>query len=296
MEYKKPPLTFEDQASLIISRGLRADRAELINRLKSVNYYRLSGYWHPFLDAQNNFKDNTTLEKIWRRYTFDRQLRLLILDAIERLEVAIRTNLAYYHSHTHGPFGYTEHKNLPNITHIDHCNLINKISKAKESSHEIFVKHFNNKYGDRHSFLPIWSAAEIMTFGMKLTMYRGCDTKIQKMISAEYGIPAKVFLSWLVAINTIRNVCAHHGRIRDRILSYRPMIPRSNKFPEWHTPATIIQDRIFSVLTILKYMMTIIAPQSKWRKRAIDLIEEYPEIPILSMGMPDNWKEYAIWK
>jgi abortive infection bacteriophage resistance protein len=39
-------------------------------------------------------------------YVFDRELRLLVLDAIERIEVAIRTRFAYELAHRHGAHAF----------------------------------------------------------------------------------------------------------------------------------------------------------------------------------------------
>jgi abortive infection bacteriophage resistance protein len=296
VQYKKPPLSFEKQAELLISRGLEANKEELVNKLRVVNYYRLSGYWYPFRHPGNDiFKPNTTLEKIWRRYTFDRQLRLLVMDAIERLEIAIKTSIINRHSHACGAFGFTVQIYLPNLDDKQYSDFMHKVSQATSRSKEMFVEHFKTNYGDTHSLLPIWMTAEIMTFGMMLTMYRGLERKLQQVIAGEFNIPDKVLLSWLVAINTIRNVCAHHGRLRDRILDYTPMIPRINKYPEWHNPVSISQERIFGILTILKYMMNIIAPQSGWSERFKSLLNKYSEIPITSMGMPANWQLCPIW-
>jgi len=89
--YSKPALTFEQQADLLINRGLVADRDKLIAVLHSVNYYRLSGYLYPFRMPDQTYYPSTNLNKVWRRYTFDRHLRLLTLDAIDRVEVAVRT-------------------------------------------------------------------------------------------------------------------------------------------------------------------------------------------------------------
>jgi len=89
MEYTKPSLTYEEQADLLISRGLLADRDILIATLQNVNYYRLSGYLYPFRNTDDSFLDGTTLNIVWRRYRLDRRLRFLLLDAIERVEVAL---------------------------------------------------------------------------------------------------------------------------------------------------------------------------------------------------------------
>ena len=120
MRYTKPPLTLEQQADLLIFRGLLAEKSELIDKLQAVNYYRLSGYWFPFIDLDDSFKKETTLEAIWQRYTFDRQLRLLVLDAIERVEISVRTQIVYRHCHKYGPFGYSDKNKLPKINQPDY--------------------------------------------------------------------------------------------------------------------------------------------------------------------------------
>ena len=121
MEYTKPPLTFESQADLLLSRGLQADKAVLISRLQAVNYYRLSAYLFPFRQKSNdNFNENTILDPVWKHYTFDRQLRILVMDSIERIEVAVRTQLAYYFSHHYGAFGYLNKAFFPKLNIEDH--------------------------------------------------------------------------------------------------------------------------------------------------------------------------------
>ncbi len=122
MRYSKPLLPFSDQADLLISRGLVApSKSDVIEKLKVVSYYRLSGYWFPFrIAGSNDLTPGTTLDTVWRRYTFDRQLRLLVLDAIERVEVAIRTQIVNQHTHKYGPFGYVDRLNLPGLNRSDH--------------------------------------------------------------------------------------------------------------------------------------------------------------------------------
>ncbi|MDR1359136.1 MAG: Abi family protein, partial [Coriobacteriales bacterium] len=87
MDYTKPSLTFNQQADLLISRGLICNRDELVEKLMDVNYYRLSGYWNPFLRHDGSFKNGTEFSTIWTTYVFDRRFRLIVFDAIERVEV-----------------------------------------------------------------------------------------------------------------------------------------------------------------------------------------------------------------
>lgn len=296
MKYDKPPLSFEEQAELLIKRGLVVDRVFLIDHLKSVNYYRLSGYLYPYRQLNDNFKSGTTFEKIWRHYTFDRRLRLIIMDAIERVEVSIRTQLICILAHESGAFGYIKREILPNLNNEDYSRWIDETRKEVNRSHEQFVEHFMKKYGDSHNLLPLWMAGEIMSFGCMLTMYRGMKDVFKKEIAVHYDIPGEVLTSWLQTINVIRNICAHHSRLWNRELGVKPYIPRKNKYPQWHEPVLIPQNRIFGVLTILRYLLRIIAPQSQWEARLFTLLNEYPEISRWSMGFPDNWKESSLWK
>ena len=296
MRYEKLPLTFEAQADLLISRGLVADKDLLVDRLKHVNYYRLSGYLFPYRNEDNTFRPGTTFEKVWRRYTFDRHLRLIVMDAIERVEVSVRTQLIYALAHGTGAFGYTDQRALPNLTGEDHSRWIDDIDKETLRSREMFVHHFRNKYGDSHNFLPLWMAGEIVSFGCTFTMYKGVEASMRSRLAIFYGVSDDVLTSWLQTINVIRNICAHHSRLWNRELGVRPFIPRRNKYPQWHNPVEIPQHRIFGVLTILRYLLSIIAPQSKWKSRLYALLDEYPEISRWSMGFPDNWKESPLWK
>ena len=132
--YAKRAFTFEAQADQLLTRGLQADRAILITRLEAVSYYRLSGYLFPFRqpdasgECTDNFLPGTTLDSVWRRYNFDRRLRTLVLDVLERIEVAVRTRLIYHFAHSFAAFGYLEPNNLPGLK---------KISQVYSVAHQI---------------------------------------------------------------------------------------------------------------------------------------------------------------
>lgn len=136
MKYSKPPLTFEDQAALLLKRGMTGDKAKMARRLSVVNYYRLSAYWHHRKCKDDSFIPGTEFDAAWDRYIFDRRLRLLMLDAIERIEVTIRTQLSHHHSHVHGAFGYAiDPAALPNAKYPDdRSNLIDRIQTEIDRS------------------------------------------------------------------------------------------------------------------------------------------------------------------
>lgn len=295
MKYTKPHLSYEQQADQLIQRGLIADKDVLISRLKSVSYYRLSGYWHTFRELpSDNFKPNTKFSIVWERYTFDRQLRFQVMDAIERIEIAIRSDLVYYFTDKYGPFGHTDANNLPNLDPDDYRLFINKIRKETLRSKEKFSEHFKIKYGDLHPDLPLWMAAEVIDFGCVFTLYRGVDKSIRRKISEKYKISFGVLETWLHSLNTIRNICAHHSRLWNRELGIKPEIPDKN--PYWNYPNKIENNKMFGILSIMKYMISYIAPQSCWQERLFQLLNKYNGIPLVSMGFPDNWKNYKMWE
>lgn len=166
MKYTKPALSFDQQADQLLKRGFQADRARLIETLSQVSYYRLSAYWHPFIRSDESFVSGTTLDKVWRRYTFDRQLRLLAMDAIERVEVAaLRTLMVEQHACKYGPFGYRDAVNFrPEFADTDHQRMLDELDQAARRSREPFVDHFRTKYLSEPG-LPLWTAAEVASFG-----------------------------------------------------------------------------------------------------------------------------------
>jgi abortive infection bacteriophage resistance protein len=295
VKYDKGALTFEEQAARLLDRGLVAERSLLIARLQSVSYYRLSGYWYPFRRPDDDtLLPGTTLEKVWEVYTFDRLLRLLVLDAIERVEVSVRTDLVYHLAHLQGPFGYTNHDNLPNLSAVRHADLTEQMGVEYRRSGEQFTRHFREKYGSDHELPPYWMIAELMTFGMIFTLFRGAPTSVKQEISLRYGVADRVLESWLQALNSVRNICAHHGRLWNRELGNRPMIPRKDR--RWHEPVTVSANRVFGVLTILKYLLSYIAPHTRWPGRLYALLADHAEIPLGPMGFPANWRQCPVWQ
>jgi len=298
MKYSKQALTREQQADLLIARGMIGARDDIVRQLSAVNYYRLSGYWHTFrLLPSHDFSPNTTFDKIWMRYVFDRRLRLCVMDALERLEVYFRGQLAYQFAHQFKcPFAYADDPAaLPNLRSDRRNRFLTMLSDDLNSSKEVFVEHFRNQYGIDHPYMPVWVATEIMTFGHVLTMYQGAPDSIKRNIAIPLGIHDRVLGSWLLSLNTIRNICAHHSRLWNRKLGTKPMIPHLKNDPSWHLPVAVGNDRVFGVLTILKYCMSRIAPQSSWSDRITELLNCYPEIPLKSMGFPNAWKSCPIW-
>ena len=299
MNYTKPALSFGEQAQRLLDRGMISpDKTTLIERLSVVNYYRLSAYWYPFktidpATGQESFYPNTTFEKIWRRYTFDHHLRLLIMDAIERVEIAIlRTHMVEQFTLVHGPFGYCEPSNF--APPLNHQRLMREINEATRRSKEEFVQRFRRKYTSEKD-LPLWMTAEVMTFGQLFTFLRYMHRAEKKQLARRFALYPPVLDSWMHTLNFTRNACAHHARLWNRQIPVRPLIPAKRHQPEWHE-IKIDPERVFAILTILNYLLVRITPQTNWKNRLFDLLQEYDDIPLDDMGFPENWQNSALWE
>lgn len=175
MQYSKPHLSFEQQVDLLLQKGLNAEREELLARLQDIGYYRLSAYTHPFRerDKQGNtlsrFIPGTTLDSIINHYRFDRQLRLILLDAIERIEISLRSWLVHYHTATNGPFAYARIEYFPHWK--GYAQLLDKVRIRKDTKGGLIyrgeeaIDHFFSKYGSHHEILPLWIAVSSLEFG-----------------------------------------------------------------------------------------------------------------------------------
>ena len=84
----------ENLVNLLESRGLQiCDRNKAIQYLDNIGYYRLSAYMYPLLKMPKTvhlYKEGSTFEKVMMLYRFDKKLRLLMFNEIEKIEIAIR--------------------------------------------------------------------------------------------------------------------------------------------------------------------------------------------------------------
>jgi len=117
MEFCKPPLSVDDQIALLRARGMKVeDLARASRVLQHINYYRLRAYWLPFEETSalhlgegiHQFRPGTDFDQVVSVYVFDRKLRILLLEAIERVEIAIRTHWSQVLAESHGAHAYLD--------------------------------------------------------------------------------------------------------------------------------------------------------------------------------------------
>lgn len=280
MHYSKPALTFEDQLGLLRKRGLAIrDPERALRWLSNVSYYRLSAYFLPFKDGEN-FRVGTDFNDIAGVYIFDRKLRLLMLDAIERVEVAIRTAVTYQIAHTYGPIGHTDPGNFS--PDFEHSRFLTELNAEEQRARETFTKHFRKKYAE-DPYLPVWMATELLSFGTISKLYQSLQPMLRQRIAIPYGIDAQFLISWLHTLTYVRNVCAHHKRLWNRQLAIRPKFPSRKAYWKCTVPNN---ERLYAVIAVLQHMMAVASPHSLWQQRLHGLLANHPHIPLAAMGFP----------
>lgn len=288
-KFLKPHLSYKEQLNLLKNRNLNiSNEAYALNKLKHISYYRLSAYFLPYYKKDKHFIENTTFEDIVKLYYFDKELKNLIFTSIEKIEIYLRTQLSYTISKDFGSFGYTTCENFHNKK--DFIPLMSHIQKEVNRSKEIFVKSFFNNYIECN--LPVWMMIETVSFGTISKIYKNLYQKQRAEVIKELDIPANVFESWLHSLIYVRNICAHHSRLWNKILGIKPLIPR--KIPHFKE---ISNNKIFIILSILQYLLIKIDDEElQLKNNILSLLKEFPNISIENMGFTQNWQDLALWK
>ncbi len=296
--YCKPALSFADQLQLLESRGLHVpDPALAHHQLSSISYYRLSAYWYPFLERDaagqvtNKFEAGTRFGHAVQLYELDRHLRLLVMDAIERVEVHVRTLLTYHLGHQYGPFGHTDPANFH--PGFKHAKWLSKLEGEARQSKDAFVEHFKRTYTGFPT-LPIWMATELMSLGSLSFCYTGLKNDDKKQIAGQLGIHHKRLKDWLHTLTYVRNICAHHNRLWNRELAIKPERVRD---PDWNPPITPRHDRLFYVLLMLRVLLRSNRNGDDWALRCSELLAPFAaeERFRIAMGMPSDWITHPLW-
>lgn len=225
------------------------------------------------------------------------------MDAIERIEVDFKTTFVNVLTlKTGDPFAHFNEVNFPNFPIVKKSKKGDKIYKFSETkiriknevdgSCEEFVAQHRNKYS---GIMPFGKTCEVISFGVISVLFEGLDKYTKKEIANRYKMPANILEDAIKHLCYLRNLCAHHSRVWNRNMAIKYTLPNKKNNPVFHNPISIPNQKIFGSMSLLKHFMDIIAPQSRWTKSFIDLIEEHPNIPLSAMQMPENWREYELW-
>ena len=321
MSYTRPWMRFPDQLAQLQVRGMDiGNEPAALSYLERIGYYRLSAYWYPFRvwemqqDAAGSpithvrtdqFMEGTHFVDAVNLYLFDKKLRLIVLDALERIEVALRVDIAYLlgerntfahlvAGELHPGFAGKPQKDGKTV----HQAWCERHAQLVARSKEDFVKHYHSKHGPD---LPIWVAIEIWDFGTMSQLFAMMKVQDQQRIAAKYGVADwKVFQSWLRSLSYLRNLVAHHSRVWNRNVVEQPKLPTAGAIA-WCDGFAGKQDLLakpFLLLAICRHLVLGICPNTQWHLRLKAHLDAFPAQragkprSIDDMGIPAGW---AAW-
>lgn len=269
--FQKPSTTPRQQVELLHSRSITiSDTSAAEHYLSYHNYYYVSGYIFYFekkeatrshvLARSVSFDDVVTLIR------FDQDIREHFWSAVLAIEAALRAVIAREISLVHGPFCLENPAIYRNPS--AHPQFVEKLHKAlDEHKNEPFISHFGNKYLE--PMPPAWVMIEVCTFGTISRLYSQLTTDLQKRIARCFGVDHMILVSWLKSLTELRNSCAHHARLWNKVFVNYPKIRSADNafpiMPERH-------NRLGCFIPLLQHLLSIIDEKKTWGKQLQILI------------------------
>lgn len=324
MHYAKPHLSYEQQLERLETRGLVVnDRQRAIQILQRVGYYRFSAYSYPmrvllatgqpressrqFRSA--SFAEGATFDLAAELWQFDRVLRLLMLDVVESIEIALRVKVAY----TLGLRGSFAHLS---VQHLNETACVRASKDGEASVYDVwlakhqaavlgaraedFITHYVQKYDGE---VPIWVATEVMDLGSLSRLFGLLKQSDQTVIARELRVDSgRALEKWLKCVNYVRNVSAHHARLWNRIMTYSV-----GKFPAGLAPqlghlgllSSRDREKLYAIAAIAAHLVRAINSDSTWPARFVSHLSTFPMNEFVSpdsdMGFPTNWATHEVW-
>lgn len=238
------------------------------------------------------FKSGATFNQALDMYRFDRHLRLLMFNEIEKIEIAVRSAIVNITSRETGnPFWMTDPAYFYDAnTFIKTKQLIDaELAKSRED----FIEHFRNTYSNPYP--PAWMLTEILPLGVLTRIYGNIkNNQTRKKIAQEFSLGVPVFNSWMTIITVARNNCGHHARVWNRTFALSVLAQRRMAHP-WIT-IPVNQKKAYFSLCIIKYFLNIISPNNDMKAKIDALLNDYPSIDINAMGFPRGWENEPLWQ
>lgn len=273
--------------------------------LTTVGYYRLSAYWLPFelpppkgKVRSKRFPAGTNFSEIVDIYVFDRKLRLIIMEAIDRFEIAVRARWTNRFSIAHGSHAHMIASNF--LDGFKHAQMYSKIAQRSADSSEVFIEYYRQKYTD--PFLPpLWQVTELMSFGeLSHWIVNSRDNAMKDDLAKDVGLPNKETLEGtLQLLSYVRNICAHHSRLWNR-----KTVKRSRHIKQFKNDLDIDRtgkqhqpsNSIYNVLVILARTLRHQSPDTTFPQRVRTLVETRSTAQQVAMGFPPDWRSRPIWQ
>lgn len=262
----------------------------------NIGYHRLSAYIFPFYKNPKSdlvLKDGMTFEQMMMLYRFDKKLRIVLFNEIEKIEVAIRSILAN--------IGCQELGNKYWITKAEYFANTNKfrqtlavIEKELAASKENYIENFRQNYIE--DYPPAWMITEVLSFGNLNYIYSNiASNRLRKLIADYFELNPQVFTSWLTVLANLRNMCCHHAQVWNRDFMLNPAEPRKvSKI--WIDTSKLDKKKVFYRLFIIRFFLSAISPSNNFNGKIAELLSKFPLIDITAIGFCKDWKDESLWQ
>ena len=277
------PISIENQVKNLIDLGLLVeDKTYAKKILGRISYYRLIKAYSITLKKDGRYISEISFEDILSLYKFDRELRQLIFEIIEHIEVSLRAVITNYFSLKYGNFGYKDWSNVGKYKNR-YKEALNDLEKeTKRNRRSPFIKNFKDNYEGGE--IPLYAVIEVASFGTLSKMYKNMKNEDKSKIAEVFHTDYHYFESWIENFAYIRNICAHYGRL------YGAKLTKSPKLYKEYLKKNISNNTIFATLVNLK----IVSEEENYKKFYHDLTEliaRYENIELRHVGFIENWKE-----
>jgi abortive infection bacteriophage resistance protein len=296
-QFSKPAFTVRQHVDMLTERGLGiSDQAECERALRMIGYYRLSGYMLPLqvrneASNQKDFKPDTCFSDILSLYDFDRKLRSVLLDTLERIEIAMRVATCDTMAIVYGPHWYMSADCFsPDFRHEEYLDDLKlEIGHGEPHRRSVSNRHYYENY-DAPEMPPCWMAFEAISFGKLARTIRNLKKPDRTRVARILNLGEPILASWCLSLSNVRNHCAHHERVWNRSYTIRPMISTLYK-------AEMEQnDTCYAQLVCMHVIMKTVSPKSRWQDRIADIMAEHPDVPLAPMGLPPDWQSRPFWR
>jgi abortive infection bacteriophage resistance protein len=302
--FDKKAFTLEEQVAQLQARGLQINHPRIAEKyLINISYYRLGEYWYVMQSDKENhiFKPNSKFMDVIALYNFDAELRLLLFDVIEKIEISLRTKLIYYLSLEFDPWWFQNFDLFDNSKEL--VKTLSNLEGEIERSKDVAITNHKKKHKDDGRFPPAWKSLEQTSFGALSKLYGNLKhtVKAKDTIAKDFGAVNHTYLpSWLQSIAQIRNFCAHHSRLWNRNLPStvkllskppNPWIVNDENVPKQHEFS-----KLYIHLCLMKYLLNTIIPKNEFTSKLVLLFEKYPNVDQNALGMKPDWQNEPLWK
>ena len=295
--YTGKALSLDEIIGMLKNQGLAIEDEEKARHiLTNISYSRFKAYLVPLMEdrSTHRFKQGATFGQAHAYYGFDRRFRELVFHELEKVEISIRTRIAYAVNGSENGYWFTNPDHFRNYS--SHRHLLDGIKRDAERSDVDAIRSFRKKYSNE--FPPSWLTMEATSMGTLSMIYDEMKPgPIRDRIAAYYGVDDLTFASWLRHIVYIRNICAHHGRLWNHTLTVQARIPAKPRklFPRVKPEMT---SNIYYTLCVIQYIQNTVKPDNSFAVRLKGLIDNFPLIgtkELASMGFPTNWERDEFW-